>query len=479
MTAKDAGWSRLPLIALLAFFISSIRLFIRFLYQAVPAFLGVYIAFRNQLHLLPYVITGLVLLLLVATFLRYRRFLWQFDEQRIRVKQGVFKVTELNLGYERIQQADIRKPIWLRPFKLTVLVLQSAGSKGKEVELPALQEETALLLQQRVLAKSEDASSADEVSGEVNQNSVANFEIQLENSEVWRIGVMQNVLIVVGALLAFVFANQTFSSYVTEQVELFVAGFDSTYEAVIVIVAIILMVLASIVALATLYYFNLFYGYHLQRHGERVHYRAGLLSSLSRSFRMPKLQLVDIRQGMVGRLLKRFSMRILQAGAINEKAEGRFTVPILNAQRFAALTNDLSFTAPTWQRVHIGFMFRLWLIAGVVATLALGWIAGVIAVVVVLLWRWVWWRRFGWHADQHWVAVRTAWIGQRQRWVPAAKMQRVAIKQAPWQRWLGCCNLLIDTAGGRLTIPWLRQAQADQLKQQLLDLTATNQRRWM
>ena len=75
MTNPAQGWNRLPLIALLAFLISSIRIFVRFLYQAVPALVGVYFALRNHLQFVPYVLAGLLTILLIATFLRYRRFL--------------------------------------------------------------------------------------------------------------------------------------------------------------------------------------------------------------------------------------------------------------------------------------------------------------------------------------------------------------------------------------------------------------------
>ncbi|MCL4410672.1 MAG: PH domain-containing protein [Gammaproteobacteria bacterium] len=478
MSSQQQGWNRLPLIALLAFLISSIRIFIRFLYQAVPALVGVYIALRNHLHYVPYVAAGLFIFLLVATFLRYRRFLWQFDDQRIRVKQGVFKVTELNLGYERIQQADIRQPFWLKPFNLTVLSLQSAGSKGKEVEIPALSETLSAELQQRVLAKAQAAGAAEnsESPDVVAEN---DFELKLPTSEVWRIGSMQNIFIMVSALVAFIFANQTMTNYITEQFELWLAGFESQFQALLVGSAMVLGFFFGILVLTTLYYFNQFYGYHLVRQGDRVHYQAGLLSKLSRSFRMPKLQLIEMRQGLVGRALRRWSVRILQAGANHEKAEGRFTVPILNVPRLEALTQDLQLTNATWQRVHIGFLFRYWLIIGVVVGAIFDPIAGAMSAAVVLVWRWVWWRRFGWHVDPQWLVVRTAWIGQRQRWVPAAKMQRVSIQQSPWQRLFGCCQLRADTAGGSLTVPWLRQETAQALKAELLELTATNNKRWM
>ncbi|MCL4410393.1 MAG: PH domain-containing protein [Firmicutes bacterium] len=478
MTNPAQGWNRLPLIALLAFLISSIRIFVRFLYQAVPALVGVYFALRNHLQFVPYVLAGLLTILLIATFLRYRRFLWQFDEQRIRVKQGVFKVTELNLGYERIQQADIRQPFWLKPFNLTVLSLQSAGSKGKEVEIPALSVALSADLQQRVLAKSQEAGVAEQ-SGAEASDLTHDFELQLPTSEVWRIGSMQNIFIMISALVAFIFANQTMTNYITEQFELWLAGFESQFQALLVGTAIALAFFATILILTTLYYFNLFYGYHLVRQGDRVHYRAGLLSKLSRSFRMPKLQLVEMRQGLVGRLLQRWSVRILQAGANHEKAEGRFTVPILTSSRLQALTSDLQFTTADWQRVHGAFVFRYWLIIGVAMGLIFEPLAGAISAVVVLVWRWVWWRRFGWHVDGQWLVVRTAWIGQRQRWVPAAKMQRVSIQQSPWQRLFGCCQLRADTAGGSLTIPWLQRSAAEALKAQLLELTASNHKRWM
>lgn len=472
------AWQRLPVIALIFFFLSSLRLIAKHAYNALPAFVAIFVGLRSMLQYWPYALLALIIILLITTVLRYRRFTFALEPERIRVREGVFSRVELNLDYERIQQADIRKPIWFKPFNLAILQLQSAGSKGSEVEVAGLPVQLAEQLQYDIMQATK--AVADE-SGEAaaTGNASANFELQLPHTEILRVGLIQNALIVAGVLLALLFSNQVVSTFVVEWVEGFVEGYASAWQGVIILIGFGIAALMVLMFAAVLFYFNQYYRYHLRRVGDRVAYTAGLITHLSRSFRMPKLQLVEFRQGVVARLLRRSQMRILQAGGISDKAEGRFTVPVLNAHNKALVSNDLKLPTAKWHRVGGWIIPRYWLIP----SLAAGWIvdlwAAPIVFVVMLLLRWLWWRNLGWYFDGNWIAVRQGLFGCSERFAPAAKMQRITLLSGPIQRRLGFCGLKIYTAGGALTLPWLRKATADKIYTEMLTLTANNNKRWM
>lgn len=478
MKSDELDWQRLPLVSLIFFFISSVRLTIKHLYNALPGLVAIFVGLRSLLHWWPVAVAAIFVVLLVATFLRYRRFSYVLEPERIRVRQGVFKRTELNLDYDRIQQADIRRPIWFKPFNLAILQLQSAGSKGSEVEVAGLADELAERLQKDILntLKAADSNAEDM---QLNPDAEADFELILPRSEILRIGLIQNALLVVGVLAALVFSNQLVSDYVIEWLESFVEGFASLWHAIVILVSVGLVALVLVLVGAILFFYNQYYGYRLQRQGERVSYKAGLIGTLSRSFRIPKLQLVEFRQGIIARILRRWQLRILQAGGINDKAEGRFTVPVLNRGNRDLMSRDLQLPAPHWNRVHKVMIPRYWLIPSLIAGWFLNPWAGVGVFAGILLLRWLWWRNFAWHYHGEWIAVRSGLIGVSERWAPAAKMQRIRISSNPFARLFNLRALKIDTAGGSLYIPCMPKAEAERLQSEILALTAANNKRWM
>ncbi|RUO36803.1 hypothetical protein CWE13_08110 [Aliidiomarina shirensis] len=478
MKSDALDWQRLPLVSLIFFFISSVRLTVKHLYNALPGLVAVFVGLRNLLHWWPVAVGVIFVVLLVATFLRYRRFSYVLEPERIRVRQGVFKRSELNLDYDRIQQADIRRPIWFKPFKLAILQLQSAGSKGSEVEVAGLDDDLAERLQKDIL-NTLKATDTDAEAAQLDPNAQADFELILPRAEILRVGLIQNALLVVGVLAALLFSNQFVSEYVIDWLESFVDGFASLWQAVVILVGFGVVALILVLLGAVLFFYNQYYGYHLQRNGDRVAYKAGLIGSLSRSFRIPKLQLIEFRQGLIARILQRWQLRILQAGGINDKAEGRFTIPVLNRDNRELVSADLQLPTAHWNRVHKILIPRYWLIPSVAA----GWIlnpwAGIGVAVAILLLRWLWWRNFAWHYQGGWIAVKSGVIGVSERWAPAAKMQRIRISSNPFSRLFNLRALKIDTAGGTLSIPCMPKEQAERLQQDILALTANNNKRWM
>lgn len=477
------AWQRLPWVALIFFFLSSLRLTVKHAYNALPAFVAIFVGLRSLLQYWPYALMAGLVILLLATLLRYRRFTFALEPERIRVRQGVFSRTELNLDYERIQQADIIKPIWFKPFELAILQLQSAGSKGAEVAVAGLPIAQAEQLQQAIL-RSVQASKNEPATATVADTQAVDFSLSLPNSEILRIGLLQNTLIVAGVLLALLFSNQVVGNYIIDSVESFIAGFAFLWQALTLLIVIALAAVAVLMLGAVLFYFNQYYQYQLHRSGDRVAYTAGLLSKLSRSFRMPKLQLVEFRQGVVARLLRRSQMRVLQAGGITDKAEGRFTVPVLDKPRRQLISDDFQLPRANWQRVSKWLVLSWllspwWWLAGVAVGAMVNWWFMPVMLVLLLLLRWQYWRVFAWHFDGAWLALRVGIFGRNERFAPAAKMQRASLVSGPLQRRLGFTNLSVYTAGGTLTLAWLPQAQAYALYSELLTITAGNNKRWM
>lgn len=472
-------WQRLPLLALCFFFLSTIRLMLKHLYQAAPAVAAVFIAVSELRAYIPHVLVGLVVLILIATVLRYRRFFYATEANRIRVRQGVLRKVELNLDYDRIQQADIARPFYFRPFQLAILKLQSAGSKAQEVEVAGLQIDRVKAIQAEILAEISSDKSAVVTDGNGQELPAApDFTFKLPVSEVLRIGLMHNIFVILGVIVALMFSNQQINQRIQDQFVAFVEQFPSTSDAIVALVGIGLGALVVLVLGTVAFHFNKYYGYTLTREGDRVRYEAGLTSTLTRSFRVQKLQLIDIRQGWMGRLLNRQQIRISQAGN-QQKQDGKFALPCVSPAIHTDFCRDLRMPTAHWQPVHWLMFPRFVVLFSVIGWVVIDWRAALGIFVGLTILRWRWWQMFAWHFDGQWLAVRHGLIGYRQQWMPAAKMQHIRLSQGPLQRLFKVSNLTVSTAAGHLQLPFLPTAIADDLQQQLLNVTRDNYKRWM
>lgn len=102
---------------------------------------------RGWVGLLPVLIGGTALLfLLVAGIIKWKRFVYWFEEGELRIEYGLFIKKKRYIPFERIQSLDYTEGIFHRPFGLVKVNVETGGS-GKvgqaEAELTAISREDA------------------------------------------------------------------------------------------------------------------------------------------------------------------------------------------------------------------------------------------------------------------------------------------------------------------------------------------------
>ncbi len=483
MIKEAEQWLRLPPVSLVFFFIKSVEQLIKQGSQVLPTLIVIWVFVEDVRSWVPLIAGVAIAIFALTVILRYLRFSYQITPLRVRVKQGVFKRTELSLDMERIQQADIQLPWYLRPFNLRVVRLESAGSKGQEVVLVGLTEPEALAIQEAVQAANiasnglNHSADIESVTGTV--NNVADLELRVPLNEVLKIGLMQNPFLVAGLLVSFLLSNNMTRDFLTERIERFTGQFEVTVFAVVVLVTVVIVLLLLVVLGSTLLAANTYFDYHLQRFGQRYSYSAGFLSKLTRSFPIRKLQGVVVRQSIFGRMLNRFHGELAQAGGVGVKKE-RFVTPLLTPEQKQYLLADLQVPEVTaWARLHPWSILRWVLLPSIALGALISVWLGVVAVPVLLALKALRWRKRGWYFDGHWFGTHSGLIGSVERWLPAAKMQCVRWRQGPIQKRLGIGSLTIASASVTYHLRDIRASEAMQLQAEIIELTRTCHLRWM
>lgn len=486
---RNPDWQRVSPLALIYFALDLGRKIVDQGVNLLPLLVGIWAGGELVRHYawhygLPLALGGIVL----AVVLRYWFFRYRVDGDRIHLRSGVFKRKRLTLEFERVQQADVALPFYFRPFGLASLGLESAGSGRQEVNIAGIPRRRAEDLRRRILARGEEPAAGSAGAG------AGDYRLTLPLSEVLRYGLMHNGLLfllpAVGPLSRYLETSLDWVAARYLAPLLGTAG-DTFWVSALLLVGLVLGLVMLLFGLSIVAGLVRFHRYRLVRRGDGFQYRSGLGTIKSRSFRRYKLQQVTVTQGLMARLLKRFSLSVSKAGdhtAAPAKAQQqKFLVPVLTDRTLAAMSEQLQLPGPQWRSVSGVYVLRntlvwgswLTLLAGVLllAAEAMLWPALLVfpAVALVSL---RCWRCLAYHRGDGWLALRTGFVGRKVQWMPEAKVQKVAFSRPPWLRSLGLCHLTVWGAAGKLAIPFLAEGEGARLSESLLESVAGYRGRW-
>ncbi|CAB0150912.1 hypothetical protein PSI9734_01351 [Pseudidiomarina piscicola] len=502
---SELNWQRTPLITIAFFLFKQLKQFVTNISNMIPVFAGIFVAGKNASWLPFALVGGYLVFVLINAVLSQRFFLYAIADDAVHLKTGIFNRKHLTLNYDRIQQAEIHQVWYFRPLKLTILGVDSAGSAGKEVQIPGLTMTLAQQLRQRMLEQSNTAENASTSNDASEPSPAPVLEKSFSSAEIVRAGIIDNKLFVFLAVLIYPISQfDLLDNYVEPWVTAHMDWFSSDLAWLMAIgVAVSALVLlffgAIVISLLT------FHDLKLTSDGERYQARSGALSIRTLSFRYPKLQGVFIRRNLRARLLQRSVIKVSQLQPRVPQGQGgqgqRFTLPVVDADFLATFCRQLRIPAAAsvhWQRLSplalLGSSLWLALLAPIIAVFLFfvadtGWVGITTAAVVWMLLQGLItlsWRNYGYSfvsteqaPSEQWFVVRRGILSRDQNWYPRRKIQQIDLRQGPWLRLLGFAHLILHTAAGSETIRYLPASEAEELQQQWLEEIATNHQPWM
>jgi putative membrane protein len=166
--------------------ISAVINFIKGLKDLIFPFVIVFVANGFQgggeggwLSYIPYMIGALVLILVLTSgIIKWKRFVYWFEDDELRIEYGLFVKKKRYIPFERIQSINYTEGILHRPFKLMKLKIETAGSgvsAEAEAELTAITKDAASLIEKE-LADAKKRKNTSKTREDVPIDEVASFE---------------------------------------------------------------------------------------------------------------------------------------------------------------------------------------------------------------------------------------------------------------------------------------------------------------
>jgi putative membrane protein len=283
--------------------------------------------------------------LLVFAYYQFKNFTFHVNEDKLLIHKGVFIKDRLVVEAERIQSINITENFIQRLIGLVSLKVDTAGSKGNELEIPALERDRAellkkLLYEKKAEAVGEDAQLEADAASETT-DSKKRILVSLSLGDLIVVGLTENHLRTGLIALAFVFG--TYSQYQEYITEYFEDPLESYAEqavnaglAALVIFIIVYSVVSVLLSLGRtiLRFFNL----KAFINDDAIEISTGLLKR--NEFRVPihKVQFLQLETNPLRRAVGFESAKIKPSNSVGEVAKQQnIEIPALRSVQSSTL----------------------------------------------------------------------------------------------------------------------------------------------
>ncbi|HVS00961.1 MAG TPA: PH domain-containing protein [Thermoanaerobaculia bacterium] len=447
---------------------------------------------------------------------RYLTFRYHYEPHEMVVRTGFLFRNERHIPYARIQNLDGVQNVFHRLFNVVTVRVETGGGKEPEATMSVLPVADLEEMRRRVFAgKAAGSTEAgpEEASAEPAPGRTL---LHLPPRELLLFGLIVNrSAVLVAAALGLYFEFQMSDRFFGED---FYKGplrdairgllgsvsigdwLASSRIAVAVASVLALLVLLRLVSMA--WALVRLHGFRLTLAGEDLRTQFGLLTRVTATIPLRRIQTLSIREGPFFRLCGRVSVKADTAGADGgageEKQKHReWLAPILRRAELPSLVQEvlpgLDLTAVEWKSVHPRAFRRelkkSLLAVGVIAVPLVIFLKvwALLPLALLVLWTVVVARQsvahLGWAATGDAVLFRSGWLWRRVIVARFVKIQAVAIHESPFDRRAAMARVRVDTAGAkdlthRVDIPYLARETARELHDLLSAQAARTAFRW-
>ncbi|MES2630024.1 MAG: PH domain-containing protein [Bacteroidota bacterium] len=443
------------------------------------------------------ILGGIALISLAAGLVNYFRFRFWLTDDNLNVEQGLVRKSVVSIPFDRIQSINTEQNLLFRVFDIVRIEVDTAGSKGSEVTIHAIDKELASQLHDFVMenkkAVKETADNEDEVpESDVSWRTI----LHLDLCQLVKTGLAQNHLRAILVIGAFLLARiQDVSELMGDKVidridELSNSDWfsDMLAVSVLVVFGILVSVLVSLITVITR-----FYNFRLSESVKGMKTESGLFTRRQQNISFKRTQIFQYTAGPVRKLLGIYNVKVFQAAA-DPSSKGAVQIPGCPDDQVAEIKSRFfEGRTPVTElpyRISRVYVFRRWLLGGLLR-------GSLAAIVCICLKEWYLlpligaymlydlvkhalfyhYYRFGFSDDL--LTIRSGFWILKYRTVQWYKIQSVEVAQGIYQRQKEYADLVFYTAGGSVTIPFIELGKARLLQNYVLYKVESSGEKWM
>jgi len=458
-----------------------------------------------------YIVLGLTvfaLLILVFSILSYRNFLFyiNYEDDEFVLNKGVFSSENITISFDKIQQVYFKRSIIQRMIGVYSVVIESAGSSEKEIEIKALSEEKAVLLQKKLhsFISEEHEQEESELSTDntlVKRVSPTYWEHRLTFTDLLKLGVTSNYFRGFGLILIF------FSSLYNQFSDLFTeneyadeaANYLNTFQSVGEIVMVLLFMFVAVflvgIVVSIIEIFIKYFELKLTQSKDSLELEMGLKTNTKVSLRPHRVQILRLITNPIQRKLNLYQLQLSLTSSTETHKKNRINIPglswdkVKNASRFL---HQHERKEGIIYKPHQLWLYRrlFWgivplLIAAVVLSFIFDDLHIPVLSIFILIYAVLFsvyqrkvYRKMQLEISEEFLVKSTGLWSKVQVVIETFKLQSISVSQPVWLRRRKLVNITFHTASGDVRFPLVSEEFVKQVNYLLYKIETSTQA-WM
>jgi len=457
---------------------------------------------------------------IIVAITRYFSFRLRYEGTELVIRSGIFFRNERHVPYVRIQNLDAVRNVAHRLLGVTEVRVETGGGQAPEATISVLHETVFEEMRRRIFegrAALSEAGVAEPVESARDLPALESRTLlHLPLRELLLQGVLDNRgMILIGAAYGLLWEAGLFRGMwdrvangwygpglIRDTIGRIAAGGPLPSGQIGVLLVGIVGLLALVRIVSMIWSVLRLYEFRLARVGEDLRTEYGLLTRVTATIPLRRLQTLTIRETPLQRLVKRMSVHVETAGGLGAHEAGpkkprESLAPIVRRSAVPTLVGELlpgfDIEGLDWHPLHSRAFSRALkpaFLIGIAMTLPFFGMFGWRAILVlpfsltwmtVVAWKQV--ERTQWTVTDDAVVFRSGWLWRNVTIAPVVKIQTVECTESPFDRRAVMAGVRVDTAGAsershKVAIPYLPRETARALHERLSAQAAQTMFRW-
>lgn len=444
-----------------------------------------------------WVFAGLGVFVLVRAILEFLFYRFHIAEGELVIKSGILRKQTVSLPLEKIQGVQLEQNIYHKALGITRMGFDSAGTEKTEVKIDAIGLEKAAALKAFIL---ERAATEEDETASVNIAAPYEYDekkiIQLGFADLLKLSFSANHIEAFFILLGFLFSLlQQARDVVEDQIEALateasgylVAGSVSLFVFLFLLTLIVSIVFSVLRTFLT--YFNFFIS--SREKGFRIY--GGLIQVREKLVPYRKIQYISWKANFVRRKIGIWMLQFHSIGSDAVKENQQVKTPVTQDSFLPALLEkyhpELDQNTVNGNGISRLYAIRRTLFTGLLPAIVLcgasvyWWglhaIWWLLLVPVVYAHTRVFTSRFRFFLEAEAIQLRKGVWGTHNALLRWDKIQKVSLRESMYQQKKHLATLVLHTAGGVVTLPYIKKQEAVQLMNYALFKAEISGSDWM
>lgn len=301
------------------------------------------------------VILLVILVILLTAFIKWKRFIYWFENEELRIEYGLFVKKKRYIPFERIQSLNYKEGIFHRPFKLVKVSVETAADSGKsEADLTAITRIQAEAIEKEMKKGKLQTRQLD--AQNIEESSVISDSTELEapRSMIHRMSTKDLLLLAttssgIGVVFSGLAAiTSQFDEWIPyERIYGEFQSFIKFGVVMITIAGLIFLLISWLVSVAITFVSH--YGFVVEKEEDKLFISKGLLEKKRVTIPMTRIQGIRIVENPFRQLFGYATIVIESAGSSGEKDEQKIVMlPLVKKQQGLSILKRL-FPEEQWE----------------------------------------------------------------------------------------------------------------------------------